>query len=38
MFDVLIIGGGVIGSAIARELGRYRLKVGVLEKNTDVCY
>ena len=38
MFDVLIIGGGVIGSAIARELSKYRLKIGVLEKNTDVCY
>ena len=36
-YDVLIIGGGVIGSAIARELSRYRLKIGVLEKNLDVC-
>ena len=31
-YDVIIIGGGVIGSAVARELCRYRLKVGVLEK------
>ena len=37
MFDVLIIGGGVVGSAIARELTRYQLKIGVLEKNLDVC-
>ena len=36
-FDVFIIGGGVIGSAIARELSRYRLSIGVAEKNTDVC-
>lgn len=37
-YDVIIIGSGVIGSAIARELSRYRLKIGVLEKNLDVCY
>ena len=35
-FDVLIIGAGVVGNAIARELSRYRLKVGVLEKELDV--
>lgn len=37
LYDVLIIGGGVIGSAIAREMSRYRLTIGVLEKNLDVC-
>ncbi|MDO4267148.1 MAG: NAD(P)/FAD-dependent oxidoreductase [Eubacteriales bacterium] len=37
-YDVLVIGGGVVGSAVARELSRYRLKTGVLEKNLDVCY
>ncbi|HHT14805.1 MAG: NAD(P)/FAD-dependent oxidoreductase [Christensenellales bacterium] len=36
-FDVAIIGGGVIGSAIARELMRYQLNVAVLEKESDVC-
>ncbi len=36
--DVLIIGGGVVGSAIARELSRYRLDIAVLEKNMDICY
>ena len=37
-FDVIIIGGGVVGCAIARELSRYRLKIGLLEKNLDVGY
>ena len=35
-YDVLIIGAGVVGNAIARELSRYRLDVGVLEKELDV--
>lgn len=38
LYDVIIIGGGVVGSAIARELSKNRLKIGVLEKNLDVCY
>lgn len=36
-FDVLIIGAGVVGCAAARELSRYKLKIGVLEKTPDVC-
>ncbi|MEG1524670.1 MAG: NAD(P)/FAD-dependent oxidoreductase [Clostridia bacterium] len=36
-YDVMIIGGGAIGSAIARELAGYHVKVGVLEKESDVC-
>ncbi len=32
LYDVIIIGGGVVGSAIAREMSRYRLKIGVLER------
>lgn len=36
-FDVAVIGGGVVGSAIARELSRYDLKICVLEKELDVC-
>ena len=36
-YDVIIIGAGVVGSAIARELSRYVLDIAVLEKNPDVC-
>ena len=36
-YDVVIIGAGVVGSAIARELSRYKLSIAVLEKNLDVC-
>lgn len=34
--DVTIIGAGIIGSAIARELSKYELKVLLLEKEYDV--
>lgn len=37
MFDVVIIGAGVIGSSVARALSKYRLNVLVLEKHGDVC-
>lgn len=37
MFDVVIIGAGVIGSSVARALSKYQLKVLVLEKHNDVC-
>lgn len=35
--DVLIIGGGVVGCAIARELSRYKLDIALLEKENDVA-
>ncbi|MGG7164832.1 NAD(P)/FAD-dependent oxidoreductase [Clostridium ihumii] len=35
-YDVIVIGSGVVGSAIARELSKYDLNVGVLEKELDV--
>jgi len=38
MYDVTIIGGGVIGCAIARELTRYRLKTILLEKACEVGF
>ena len=35
--DVLVVGGGVIGCAITRELTRYKLDVMLLEKEHDVA-
>ena len=34
--DVVVIGAGVVGSAIARELSRYRLSVVLVEAGPDV--
>lgn len=36
-YDICIIGAGVIGCAIARELAKYDLKVCLLEKSEDVA-
>src|SRR5690349_1748178 len=35
-YDIAIIGAGAVGSAIARELSRYELKIVLLEANSDV--
>ena len=35
-YDMVIIGGGVVGCAIARELSKYKLSIAVLEKEDDV--
>lgn len=37
MYDVIVIGAGVVGCGIARELSRYDWKVAVLERASDVC-
>ena len=37
MYDVIVIGAGVTGCSIARELSRYDLKIAVLERSSDVC-
>lgn len=37
MYDVAIIGAGVTGSAIARELSKYQAKICVIEREEDVC-
>lgn len=36
-FDVAVIGGGVVGCAIARELTRWKLSVALLEKEHDLA-
>ena len=37
MYDVAIIGAGVVGSAIARELSKYQVNACVIEREEDVC-
>jgi len=36
MYDVIIIGCGITGAAVAYELSKYRLKVAVVERENDV--
>ena len=36
MRDIIVIGAGVVGCSIARELSKYNLDVLVVEKNSDV--
>lgn len=35
-FDVIVIGGGATGTAIARELSKFKLKAALLESNIDI--
>ena len=37
MYDVIIVGGGVTGSAIARELSKYSAKIALIEREVDLC-
>ena len=37
MYDVAIVGAGVVGGLIARKLSSYKLKVCLLEKDNDVA-
>jgi glycerol-3-phosphate dehydrogenase len=36
-FDVMVIGAGVIGAAIARELSKYNLQIAIVEGNLQVA-
>ncbi|MGI6082456.1 MAG: NAD(P)/FAD-dependent oxidoreductase [Limnochordia bacterium] len=37
LYDVAVVGGGIVGCALARELARYRLRIIVLERGSDVA-
>ena len=37
MYDVLIIGCGVVGAAVAREFSKYNISLAVLEAQNDVA-
>jgi glycerol-3-phosphate dehydrogenase len=36
-FDIIIVGGGAVGCAIAYTLGKYNLRTALLERNPDVA-
>ncbi len=36
-FDAVVIGGGVTGCAVARELSHYELHIALVEREEDVC-
>lgn len=38
LFDVAIVGGGVVGCSIARELSRFRLRAVLLERQEEVGF
>ena len=35
-YDVLILGGGIIGCSVAYELSKYNLNIALIEKDYDV--
>lgn len=37
-YDIAVIGGGIVGNAIARELSRYELKTILIEKEIEVSF
>ncbi len=37
MYDIIIVGGGVTGVAVAREISRYYAKVCLIEREEDLC-
>ena len=37
MYDIVVIGAGVVGGLVARELSKYKVSVCLLEKEGDVA-
>ena len=37
MYDIIIVGGGVIGCSVARTLSKYDKKIALIEKNYEIC-
>ena len=37
IYDIAVIGGGVVGGLVARELTKYKLNVVIIEKSDDVA-
>ena len=37
MYDILIIGAGISGTFLARDLARYELKIALLDKEDDIA-
>ena len=37
MYDILIIGAGITGTFLARELAHYELNIALLDKEDDIA-
>ena len=38
LYDIVIIGGGIVGCALARELSRYQVRLALIEKEVEVGF
>ena len=37
-YDVVVIGAGIAGSSVSRELSRFELSIALIEKEPDICF